>query len=293
MTVFDRDSRLYELTPCAGVDIEFRGMKKSAMNGRTVLSKMARVGFVVCASACGSQPMSLSPTQPQPLPSPPAPQRTIHGLVREVNGGGLGDVTIRALSQVPGDRPVPIGSTAADGSFRFEQFAQNYLSFSKTGYESAGWSVPQNAKPDETFTIVIKMQPTLLLTAGRPVESVITADDLAYSSQGEGDSIELDWPGNVLCSPCKFIFVPADQTPRKGGTLRLSSRGGPPLTMWVADYYSGPILVVTGRPGETELVVDVPAERSWNTVLVGLDRRNGPPISGDTVITFRLALVAS
>ncbi len=38
--------------------------------------------------------------------------------------------------------------------------------------------MPQNAKPDETFTIVVKMQPTLLLTEGQPVENVITADDL-------------------------------------------------------------------------------------------------------------------
>jgi hypothetical protein len=209
--------------------------------------------------------------------------------VREVNGGGLNDVLIRATSRASA-RPVAIGSTAADGSFHFEQLAQDVFSFTKMGYEPASWFVPQNAKPDETFTIVVKMEPTLLLAAGRPVENVITADDLAYSSQGEGDSIELDWPGNVLCSPCKFIFAPAP--PQTGGRLTLSSGGGPPLTMWVADYYSGPIVVATARPSERELVVDIPADRSWNTVLVGLDRRDRASLSADPVITFKLALVA-
>jgi hypothetical protein len=61
--------------------------------------------------------------------------------------------------------------------------------------------------------------------------------------------------------------------------------------MWVADYYSGPILVATGRPDEHELVVEIPADRSWNTVLVGLDRRHDPPLS-DMAIPFRVVLAA-
>jgi hypothetical protein len=261
------------------------------MRARMVLCAAARVGLILCASACGNQPTPPSAIQRQPPSSPPAPQRTINGLVRAVNGSGLGDVTIRGWNRVSSEGPVPIGSTAADGSFHFEQLAQDSFSFTKAGYEIAGWNMSPYAKPDETFTIVVKMEPTLLLSAGRSSENVITADDLAYSSQEEGDSVDLDWPGNVLCSPCKFFFVPADQ-PRKGGTLRLSSSGGPALTMWVADYYSGPLLVATSRPDERELVVDIPADRSWNTVLVGLDRRQGQSLSADTVITFRVALVA-
>jgi hypothetical protein len=132
------------------------------------------------------------------------------------------------------------------------------------------------------------MQPTLLLNEGRPIENVITADDLAYASQEEGDSVALDWPWNIWCSPCKLISASAR---RQGGTLTRSSSGGPPLTMWVADYYTGPILVATSRPGEHELVVNLPADRSWDTVLVGVDRRNGPLLSAETVIRFKVGVI--
>ena len=261
------------------------------MKGRTVLCKTARVGLFIWASACGNQSTSPSAIQNQPPPSPPVPQRTIHGIVREVNGSGLGGVTIRASSRTTGGW-VPVGSTAADGSFHLEQLAQDLFSFTKTGYEIGGWTMPQNAKPDETFTIVVKMQPTLLLTEGQPVENVITADDLAYTSQQAGDSIDLDWPGNVWCSPCKLLSM--QPPPGKGARLTLSSSAV--LTLWVADYYSGPILVATGGADGPELVVDIPADRSkgrfemWNTLLVGLNRRDGAALSASAV-PFRVALV--
>ena len=263
-----------------------RGGKKKMMTRRMVLVKTAGLGLFIWVSACGNYSTSPSAIQTQPSPTPPVPHRTINGIVREVNGSrGLSDVTIRAFDRTSGAW-VPFGSTAADGSFHLEQLGQDSFSFTKTGYEVSGWNMPQNAPPDETFTIVVRMQPTLLLTEGRAVESVITADDLAYSSHGEGESIDLDWPGNVWCSPCKLIFM--RPPPGKGTRLRLSSTAA--LTMWVADYYSGPILVATGDADGYELVVDMPGDRPWNTLLVGLNRRDGQPPSAD-VITFRVALV--
>ena len=257
------------------------------MKGRTVLCETAWVGLFLWVSACGNHPTAPSAIPNQSPPSPQPPHRTINGIVRAVNGSGLGDVTIRASKRTGGDSPVPVGSAAADGSFHLEQLAQDFFSFAKTGYELAGWSMPQNAKPDETFTIVVKMKPTLRLAEGGPVENVITADDLAYlHHRRKGNSIDLDWPGNVLCGPCKFIFVPAP--PHKGGRLTLSSTAA--LTMWVADYYSGPIVVATGGADGHELVLDLPADQSWNMVLVGLNRRDGPALSAAS-ITFRVALV--
>lgn len=254
------------------------------MKGRTVLFKAAWFGLFIWVSACGNHPTAPSATPNQPPPTPQVPQRTINGIVREVNGSsGLGDVSIRAFDRTSGAW-VPFGSTAADGSFHLGQLAQDSFSFTKTGYEIAGWTMPQNAKADETFTITVRMQPTLLLTKARPVENMITADDLAYSSQGEGESIDLDWPGNVWCSPCKLISMPAQG---KGARITLSSTAA--LTMWVADYYSGPILVATGGADGHELAVDMPADRSWNTLLIGLNHRDGQ--SSAAVITFRLALV--
>jgi hypothetical protein len=258
------------------------------MKRRAVLCATASVGLLLWVSACGKQPTSPSAIQNQSPPSPQVPQaprRTINGIVREVNGSGLADVTIRGFGRTSGQW-VPVGLTAADGSFHLEQLAQDLFSFTKGGYEIGGWTMPQNARPDETFTIVLKMEPTLVLTEGRPVENVITDDDLAYSSQEERDSIDLDWAGNVWCSPCKLISV---QPPaRKGARLTLSSTAA--LTLWVADYYSGPILTATGDADGHDIAVDIPADRSWNTLLVGLNRRDGPPLSGG-VITFKVALV--
>jgi len=131
----------------------------------------------------------------------------------------------RAIGR-PSGAWVPFGSTAANGSFHLEQVDQDSFSFTKTGYDIAGWTVPPNAKPDETFTIVVRMQPTLLLAEGRPVKNVIAADDLAYSSQGDGESINLDWPGNVWCGPCKLISL---QPQGKRAKLTLSSTAA--LTM--------------------------------------------------------------
>ena len=79
----------------------------------------------------------------------------------------MSDVTIRAFDRTSGAW-VAFGSTAADGSFHLEQLGQGSLSFTKTGYEAAGWNIPQNATPDETFTIVVRMQPTLVLMEAGP-----------------------------------------------------------------------------------------------------------------------------
>jgi hypothetical protein len=285
MTVLNRDSRFLISGSHRPAAIRQRQGGKEIMKGCMVVFKAAQFGLFICVSACGNHATSPSAIQNQPPSTPQVPRRAINGIVREVNGSsGLGDVTIRAFSRTSGAW-VPFGATAADGSFHLEQLVQEAFSFTKTGYEIAGWTMPPNAKADQTFTIVVKMQPTLQLAEGRPVESVITSDDLAYSSQADAESIDLDWPGNVWCSPCKLISV---QPQGKGGRLRLSSTAA--LTMWVADYYSGPILVATGDAGAHELVVDMPADRSWNTVLIGLNRRDSQAPSA-AVVTFRLALV--
>lgn len=226
-------------------------------------------------------PTPVTSTAPNPQP---APQRTIVGQVREVNGGALADVTIRAWSRF-GQNPVQVGSTGVDGSFRLEQFAYDGLGFSANGYESMGWSVPRNAKTDATFAITVKMQPILRVSTGSSLASILTQDDLTYSSDGGGGDVELFWLGDYFCGPCKLIFVSPGPA---GGTLRLSWSGVTPLTIWAGDYYSGPVAVVTGEPGQSQLIVPIPVGRQFNTtVLVGFDHQTG--FNGGT-IAFKLVL---
>jgi hypothetical protein len=37
--------------------------------------------------------------------------------------------------------------------------------------------------------------------------------------------------------------------------------------------------------------VNLPADRSWDTVLVGVDRRNGAVLSAETVIRFKVGVI--
>jgi hypothetical protein len=257
--------------------------------GAGVLFVVPAVAVAILTTSCTRDLAAPSNIAPTPVPgSPsnpqPAPQRTIMGQVREVNGGALAGVTITAYGRT-GQAWAQVASTGADGSFRLEQFAGDALGFSENGHEPREWVIPQNAKPDETLTITVKMQPVLRVSPGSMIASVLTQDDLTYSAEGGGGDTELFWEGDYLCGRCKLIFAPAIPA---GGTLRLSWSGVRPLTLWAGDYYSGPFAVVTGKPGESELVVPIPAGRPFNTaVLVGFDHQTG--FTGGT-IAFKLEL---
>lgn len=236
-------------------------------------------------TACGNNQV-VPPTAPTPLPAPsPSPQplrRTIAGLVREVNGGPLAGVTIYATAN--GHRTYPqVASTAADGSFRLEQFAAGGLGFSKDGYDDAWWTVSQDAGLGDTLAISVKMPQTLRVVTNSMISSVVTADDLTYRSE---DAYPF-WSGEYLCSPCKFITVPNNPA---GATLRLAWSGGAALTLWAGDAYDGPAAQASGQPGEAQLVLSVPAGRSVNTVMVGVDRKRDPSQVLNGTVTFTLAV---
>jgi hypothetical protein len=245
------------------------------------------IASVGCFLACGSdRPV---PTAPTPLPSPsasplPSRQLTITGLVREVNGGPLADASIYAYAQGRQTRPL-VASTAADGSFRLDHFADDALTFRMNGYEDGWWTVPQRSGPDDTLTVTIKMQQTLRVPLGSTISSILTADDLTYRGEDEYPF----WWGDYLCSPCKFISVPSTKA---GATLRLSWSGGSPLTVWGGDAYQGPIVQARGEPGAAELVISVPPANgtsSLNTLMVGLDRNHDPSEVLNGIVTFTLA----
>jgi hypothetical protein len=240
-------------------------------------------------SACGNN-QAVPSTVPTPLPTPsptpqPVRQRTIAGLVREVNGGPLAGAAIYAYAS-GGRSNLQVASTAADGSFRLEQFADDELRVSMNGYHGASWRVPENAGPNDTFTVTIKMQQTLRVSLGSTISSVLTPDDLTYRSEDEYPF----WSGDYLCSPCKFIIV---QNTNAGATLRLSWSGGPPLTMWGGDAYQGPVVQVRGEPGAAELVISAPPDNgtvSFNTVMVGLDPKRDPSQALNGTVTLALAV---
>ena len=251
--------------------------------------------IAVAGSCCapGGAPAPTTPTGVRPSPGPavpdPALRRTIIGQVREVNGSAVSDVAIKGWSLGPG-APLALGRTAADGTFRLDQFGFDGLVFEPSGYEPGGWAVPKNAKPDETFTITVKLQPVLRLSWDSTIASVLTPDDLTYSSEGGGGDTELWWGGDVLCGPCKLIRVLS--APQGGGTLGLSWSGGAPLTVWAGDWYSGPVAIAAAEPGESKLTVAIQAARGINTVLVGFDRNRVDARTSAGMVSFQLTLEA-
>jgi hypothetical protein len=246
------------------------------------------IASVGCFSACESN-RAVPSTAPTPVPSPSARpqlsrQLTIAGLVREVNGGPLADAAIYAYAHGRQTTP-PVASTAADGSFRLDHFADDGLAFRMNGYESGWWTVPQSAGPNDTLTVTIKMQQTLRVPLGSTISSILTADDLTYRGEDEYPF----WSGDYLCSPCKFISVSGTQA---GATLRLSWSGGSPLTVWGGDAYQGPVVQVRGEPGAAELVISAPPANGTsflNTLMVGLDRKRDPSEVLNGIVTFTLA----
>ena len=110
-----------------------------------ILMRLAFAVGVTLLAACNNRGASGPSSN---APTPIGPQRTIFGQVRQVNGGPLADVTITGRSSHTGQSVGQLASTAADGSFRVDQFAYDDLQFSENGYWQRWWSVPQGARLD-------------------------------------------------------------------------------------------------------------------------------------------------
>jgi hypothetical protein len=128
-----------------------------------ILMRLAFAVGVTLLAACNNRGASGPSSN---APTPIGPQRTIFGQVRQVNGGPLVDVTITGRSSHTGQSVGQLASTAADPSFRVDQFAYDDLQFSENGYWQRWWSVPQGARLDATFTFTVKMQPMLRVSPG-------------------------------------------------------------------------------------------------------------------------------
>ena len=259
------------------------------MNARRTRSWSVRAwAFWLCAGALGSSPAchsnevqstapSVQPsptTAPVPAPTPTPSPYSVSGIVREVNGEPLTGVTI----------PTPGGPVTTDsaGAFAVENVTQSVLVFQKDGFRFTYWSKPTDFASNPG-ALTIRMQPLFFLSVASGVSSVISADDLTYSSEHE-DSF---WEGKekYFCAPCKEISVrPAFQ----GARLRLRWAGSTPLDLWAGEYYGGATSHGAGAVGESELVLDVPGK--LDTVLVGVGLRHEAPQTLAATESFNLTI---
>ena len=199
------------------------------------------------------------------------------GIVTEVNGGPLAGVKV--LTSPSGAST----TTDAAGTFSFTGITQGVLVFEKDGYEWNAWNKPTVTTSDSPLSMTIKLQPVFILAMDADVASLISNDDLTYSSALENSF----WDGVYFCGPCKEVSVrPALLT---GARLRLTWSGSIPLAMWAGEYYSAPSAQAEGSPDRSELLLDVPPGR-LNTVLVGTAFHNGLPLVLSQPIDFLLTV---
>jgi hypothetical protein len=201
--------------------------------------------------------------------------------VHEVNGGPLAGVQVSALPRFGG----PSTTTDDQGKFELETVTdEGGLFFQKPGYRWNVWSVPSLSNPSELRSVSAKLQPIFTLSADARVESVITPDDLIYSSE-IGNSF---WDGTYYCSPCKEIWV--RPSAGSGRTLHLRWTGSAALDLWGGEYYGAAHATAVGQAGPSELTLIVPPAKVFDTLLVGLSKRSGAPQRLQETINFQLTI---
>jgi hypothetical protein len=233
----------------------------------------------VLSSACGSRlvtPTGASAATPTPPPPTPTatPRYSVAGIVREVNGGPLADVRIVTNPNV--------GATTTDGAgvFSFTDISPTTLVFQKAGFESSFWKL-EASFVQSPVPVTIRMEPSFVLSADAGVSSVITNDDLSYSS----DKLDPFWDGAYFCAPCKQMSVAAA---RGSGKLHLHWMGPVPLELWAGEYYGAP-QHAAGAAGDSELVLEVAPGR-LEAVLVGIGGGAGEPKTLAGPIAFDLTI---
>lgn len=254
------------------------------MNARGTRVWSMRAGaFCLCAGALGSslacEGKYAPPTAPSVQPTTTSNPGTysVAGTVREVNGAPLTGVTVTV--QYP---PGASTSTDSTGAFSLADVPPAWLRFQKDGFRTTDmWLV--DFALNGRGPLIVKMQPLFVLSAEAEVSSVITNDDLSYSSVEDDGSF---WNGTYSCAPCKEIVV---RPIRDGGRLRLHWTGPTPLDLWAGGGYSGVSAHAAGAAGESELVLDVPRGR-LDTVLVGVGPRNGRSQTLTATESFHLTI---
>jgi hypothetical protein len=233
----------------------------------------AIVGLLSASWTCGGSPVSPGPATAFPnQPSAPV-LRTYSGTVRAVDGGPLEGVKVTGNIRDPKS-----ALSGASGSYTLDGIT-GPVWFTKDGYVSSGIREPST--PDPIVTTNVRLQPRFVLTADSPVSSVVSPDDLTYSSDLL-NSFDVNNDGDYYhCSPCKEIFIAS--LPSRYGRLRLSWAGSVPLDMWVGEFYVGLSEHQNVDSTQQQLTIDM-AGRRLDTILVGI----GSDTSITQPIAFRL-----
>jgi hypothetical protein len=194
----------------------------------------------------------------------------------------MAGVQVSPLPRAAGD---PTTTTDDRGTFELQTVTDvSGLFFQKPGYRWSLWRLPPLSSPAELLAVSGKLQPIVRLSADAPVDSVITPDDLTYSSESDNSF----WDSTYYCSPCKEIRV--FPTAGSGLTVRLRWTGPVPLDLWGGEYYGGVYATAVGKAGQSELTLSVPNLIRFDTLLVGLGQRGGVPQTLHETVGFQLTI---
>jgi hypothetical protein len=190
----------------------------------------------------------------------------VTGTVREVNGGPIAGATVAV-----GNPPLQL-STTTDSAGAFALAGITSTNWPVLIYKDGFLAAQRSLVPADlngAGRLLLKMQPSLVLSAGSGLSSVITNDDVSYTSNG--DSGEGLFDGVWSCGPCKVVAI---QPARTGGRFRLHWAGSTPLDLWAGGGYGEVAASAAGVAGASDLVLDVPPGATLATVLVGVGPRN-------------------
>jgi hypothetical protein len=169
--------------------------------------------------------------------------------------------------------------TDVDGRYRISELPEILVTFEKAGYESRGpfgrWL--------RDLDLPMKLQRSILVSAGGTFETVLLPDDVYYEAVPHA-GFEYD---DAVCGPCKLLHV---VTPGIGQLDIHVSIANPALTVGIWE---------AGRPeprvlGNSELSASIPARSSDVRVYVGtIWRGNESPFAGAQPFRFRTVFTSN
>ena len=214
----------------------------------------------VCLTGCGGNgPVPVVPTAASPAPAPAPPPtltRTVSGTVAEVDGGPVAGAAVTTAYS-------PRAFTDATGAFSLRYpgaVSPNLLTVDATGFEirQYGWS---SGSADVTLG-TIRLQRTMLLTEMSSLAGIISPNDLP---DYVGEPYESDY-----CSPCRPLRLRLSV--KQNVRVELKWSGGAALQLWarVKDEGPGDVVTAAAVPGQSTLVLNVPARQGDTVLRVGL-----------------------
>ena len=216
---------------------------------------------VLCFAGCDGNGPPISPEPAATL------TRTVSGTIGEVDGGPLAGAKVTTAYTSP-------AFTDATGAFSVAYPASvraNVITAEAAGFESRQF--PFSAGAADVRLGTIRLQPTILLAELTSLAGILSPNDLPSYIGGD------PYDSGDYCSRCKPLRLRVGM--KQNILISLKWSGSTSLQLWAQlpndGRLSGDVVTATAAPGESDLVLAVPASPGDTRLWVGL-----PPFSSSS-----------